>query len=162
MYLIKELLLQHADGSTPISLRSKGIKPRPPFRDRKQTETSCTIQIWLSLHSAFCASKYNYRTKKRNKRADFESPWMARIIRGSWRWVGFKWSDGARESSDQAQVLGDPGFGASLNDAAGQTLPTLSVWMYTPGTNDRNFLPLLSTITYVFSASCISPEKYYF
>ena len=28
-----------------ISLRNKEINPHLPFRDRKQTETSCTIQI---------------------------------------------------------------------------------------------------------------------
>lgn len=67
--------------------------------------------------------------------------------------MGFKCSFDAHESSDQAQVLGDPGFGASLNDVAGQTLPTLFIWTYTLGTNDRYFLPVLSTVTYVFSAS---------
>lgn len=87
----RDFCRQHANGSTLISLRNKGINSHLPFRYQKQTETSCTTQIWLRLHSAFRTSKYNYCAKERNKRVGFESPWVARIIGRQLAMNGFQW-----------------------------------------------------------------------
>lgn len=102
----RDFCRQHANGSTLISLRNKGINSHLPFRYQKQMETSCTTQIWLRLHSAFRTSKYNYCAKERNKRAGFESPWVARIIGRQLAMSGFQWQLSCSGMLDWTPVLG--------------------------------------------------------